>query len=177
VRAISDGLGRGTTMTVRLPLVTVAAVALPEPRHESARTFDKRAGGSTPSLAELVLVVVDDEEDSRAFACAALRTAGATVIECGNVEQALAAARVHRPHVLVSDIAMPGQDGFALIHQLRALPADQGGATPCIALTAHAREDDVLRCLEAGFQRHLAKPLESAELVRCVASCRELVAE
>ena len=117
--------------------------------------------------------MVDDDEDSRAFAAAALRTAGANVIECSNVVDALAATREHKPHVVVSDIAMPDQDGFALIQQLRAFSAADGGATPCIALTAHARDDDVTRCLDAGFQRHLAKPLESAELVRCVASCRE----
>ena len=67
---------------------------------------------------------------------------------------------------------MPAQDGFSLIRRVRALGPRDGGTTPCIALTAHAREDDVRRCRDAGFHRHLAKPLESGELVRCVASCR-----
>ena len=88
------------------------------------------------------------------------------------LKHALAGIRTHRPDVVVSDISMPGQDGFAFIDRLRASPPAEGGRTPAIALTAHAREDDVARCLAAGFQRHLAKPLESVDLVRCVADCR-----
>jgi PAS domain S-box-containing protein len=172
VRAMSDGLGRGTTMTVRLPFVTVVEAPLPEPQAPAARMFEERGAVRTPSLAGAVVVVVDDDVDSRTFATAALRNAGAAVIECPTVDDAIAATTSYRPHVVVSDISMPGQDGFALIRRLRALAPDQGGTTPSVALTAHAREDDVQRCLDAGFQRHLAKPLESADLVRCVASCR-----
>lgn len=173
VRAMSDGLGRGATMTVRLPLAATITAPKETPSPASARSHPEPSGRPLPSLAESLVVVVDDDSDSRAFACAALRGAGADVIDCATVDEAIAAIRASLPHVVVSDIAMPEQDGFALIARLRDLPPEQGGTTPSIALTAHARDEDVARCLAAGFQRHLAKPLESAELVRCVASLRQ----
>jgi CheY-like chemotaxis protein len=172
VQAMSDGLGRGTTFTVRLPVVAAVGTPAVEPRVEQARTLERRSAGPLPSLSGCRVLVVDDEVDSRAFACAALGMAGAETIECATVEQAIAATISRMPDVVVSDIAMPDEDGFALIARLRDLPPEQGGLTPCVALTAHAREDDVARCLAAGFQCHLAKPLESGELVRCVARVR-----
>lgn len=174
VRAASEGLGRGTTMSVRLPLTTsLGAVEELETRSPAAHALDEQRVGSTPSLHGVLTVVVDDDPDSRAFASAALRDAGAQVIECENVDDALLATTSSRPDVIVSDIAMPGQDGLVLIRRLRALPRERGGGTPAVALTAHARVEDVRRCLDAGFQRHLAKPLESSALVGCVASLRD----
>jgi CheY-like chemotaxis protein/two-component sensor histidine kinase len=172
VRAMSDGLGRGTTITVRLPLIAALTAPLAESRSESVRVLGRRSSSPLPSLSGCLVLVVDDEVDSRAFACAALGMAGAEVIECATVEEAIAATTSRVPDVVVSDIAMPDEDGFALIARLRGLPPERGGRIPCVAVTALAREDDVARCLAAGFQRHLAKPLESGELVRCVASVR-----
>jgi CheY-like chemotaxis protein len=75
-----------------------------------------------------------------------------------------------RPHVLVSDIGMPSEDGYALIQRIRRLPADRGGITPAIALTAYARDDDRTRAIQAGFQKHLSKPVEPPELVAVIAA-------
>jgi len=172
VRAKSEGLGRGTTMIVRLPLATVVEATANEPRAPAPHVPDEPSPTSL-SLVGSVVVLVDDDVDSRTFATTALRTAGATVIECSTVDEALAATTVHTPHVVVSDIAMPGQDGFALIRRLRARPPSVRGDIPAIALTAHAREGDVQRCLDAGFSHHLAKPLEATTLVRCVVACCE----
>jgi PAS domain S-box-containing protein len=172
VRAFSDGPGRGTTMTVRLPLVAPLSAPTPEPPVLDARPLAAGSSGPIPSLAGTTVVVLDDDADSLAFASAALRNAGARTLECSTVDDAIATVRAQRPDVVVSDIAMPGQDGYAFIARLRALSVEEGGHTPSIALTAHAREDDVARCLSAGFERHLAKPLEAADLVRCVHSCR-----
>lgn len=174
VRAMSEGVGRGTTMIVRLPLATVVKAAEIEPRAPDAAAPEEQSRSPAPSLAGTVVVLVDDEVDSRTFATTALRTAGATVFECATVDEALAATAEHLPDVVVSDIAMPGEDGFALARRLRALPPTRGGSTPAIALTAHAREGDVQRCIDAGFSRHLAKPLEADTLVRCVATCRDV---
>jgi CheY-like chemotaxis protein len=182
VRASSVGLGCGATMTVRLPLPAPAhdddGLAVPraatavvaEPRPELQREPASEPL-PLPSLAGTIAVIVDDDGDSLAFAATALRDAGAVVVECPTVDEALAAVSSHRPHVVISDIAMPTEDGFSLIRRVRAATPREGGPL-CIALTAHAREDDVQRCRDAGFHRHLAKPIESAELVRCVASCR-----
>ena len=84
--------------------------------------------------------------------------------------------RSQRPDVLVSDIGMPEEDGYALIQQVRALPAEQGGTTPAVALTAYARSEDRLKVILAGFQMHIAKPVEAAELLTLVASLAGRVA-
>jgi PAS domain S-box-containing protein len=173
VRAMSEGLGRGSTMTVRLPV----AGWMPEAKASSAtpaRTHAAAPEGPLPSLVGCVVLVLDDDDDSRAFAASALRAAGAELIACSNVDDALAAITVRPPDVALSDIAMPDQDGFDFVRRVRALPATEGGGIPCIALTAHAREHDIARVLAAGFQQHVAKPIESAALVRAVASCRGL---
>jgi CheY-like chemotaxis protein len=98
-----------------------------------------------------------------------LRYAGAEVLTAGSATAALEALRRTPPDVLVSDIGMPDEDGFYLIGRLRSLPAEEGGATPAIALTAYATDDDRQRSLSAGFENHLPKPVEPAELVGMVA--------
>jgi PAS domain S-box-containing protein len=184
VRATSAGLGHGATMTVRLPLPATPhddappAARRPEPAAVAAPVAPSShasapAPVSLPSLAGTVAVIVDDDDDSLAYAAATLRKAGAVVFECPTVDVALDAVATHRPNVIISDIAMPTEDGFSLARRVRGLAPREGSDPPCIiALTAHAREDDVQRCRDAGFDHHLAKPVESAELVRCVARCR-----
>lgn len=175
VSAHSAGLGHGATFTVRLDTrgaMRAAPVAPPRPR---AAPPPAAAPGpppvAVPSLAGVVVVVVDDEADSRAFTSTALREAGAEVVECSDADQGVAAVAGRRPDVLVSDISMPHRDGYSLIREVRELAPERGGDTVSVAVTAHARDNDVARCLAAGFDRHLAKPVEANELVRCVASC------
>ena len=161
VRAESDGPGCGATFTVTLPLTRVPAPgtivdAGPAPTHPA------------PDLAATRVLVVDDEDDVRTGIAGLLESARATVLtlESGaGVESALAE---FRPHVLVLDIGMPGEDGYSVIRRVRGLPPDAGGDVPAISLTAHARSEDRARALASGFQRHLPKPIELAALVRVI---------
>jgi PAS domain S-box-containing protein len=158
VAADSRGAGQGATFTVRLPLM------LPEPREapdDAARSID---------LQGLQVLVVDDDRETRELVATALRGVGAQVRTAGNTVDALADVGRHRPSVIVSDLEMPGEDGYQLIRRLRALAPEQGGTIPAAALTAHAQPDEVRRALEAGFQRHLPKPAAPDEIARAVAA-------
>jgi len=161
VEASSEGPGQGATFTVTLPLLFQA----PPP---AART---EAGGGTPvSLDGLRVLLVDDEADAREAMAVLLRQAGADVTAVGTAARALEALEREKPQVLLSDIAMPGEDGFALITKVRALPAERGGAVAAAALTAYATAEDRIRVLRAGFHGHLAKPIDPVALVRAVAA-------
>ncbi len=116
------------------------------------------------------VLVVDDEPDARDLFSSVLERCGADVTAVGSVADALAAFRRRRPDVLLSDIGMPGEDGYSLIRKVRALPESEGGRIPAAALTAFARVEDRMRVLRAGFQIHLPKPIEPAELVAVVAN-------
>jgi CheY-like chemotaxis protein len=115
------------------------------------------------------VLIVDDEPDGRDLIMAALSECGADVVGAGSAAEAL--AQLSRDHfdVLVSDIGMPGEDGYALIAKLRARPAEAQGRMPAVALTAFARGEDRTRALAAGFDVHVAKPVEPAELVLILA--------
>ena len=167
VRAASDGPGRGAVFTVTLPLDAVFDSDAPP----SAPT----AGAAAPdavrpgSLAGVRALVVDDEADARELVSTLLEANGAHVVTASSAEQALDLLARDPPMVLVSDIGMPQVDGYEMIRRLRARRGAEGGTTPAIAVTAYARGEDRRRALDAGFQRHLAKPVEPAELVRLVA--------
>ena len=171
VRAESEGVGRGTTFTVKLArLVTVE-------RRESERRerVHPTAGGRipfncAPSLEGLKVLVVDDEPDTREMIRAVLERCSSVVTTAGSAAEARVAFARTRPDVLVCDIGMPGEDGYAVIGSVRALPAEEGGRTPAIALTAYARVEDRVRALMAGFQVHVPKPVEPMELAALVAS-------
>jgi CheY-like chemotaxis protein len=122
-----------------------------------------------PSLEGIRVLVVDDEADARGMLAEILARRGAGVTTAGSVREALAAAEQAPPDVLVSDLAMPGEDGYALIRRLRALAPAHGGLVPAIALTAHATGEDRARVLAAGYQVHLAKPVDAAVLTAVVA--------
>lgn len=165
IAADSPGKGQGATFVVRLPLSPLSAAPAPEELEATA-----------PSLAGLRVLVVEDEPDSREVISAALTSAGAEVVAASGGEAALgllAASAASAADggagdvfdVLVSDIGLPEVDGLTLLRALR----DQGDATPAVALTAYARADDRRRCLAAGFQEHLAKPVDPRRLVRVVA--------
>jgi CheY-like chemotaxis protein len=125
-------------------------------------------------LAGLSVMIVDDERDAREVLVAMLELRGAEVIAASSAAEAVEAlahaTNVSMPDVLVSDIGMPGEDGFDLISKIRAMGPERGGNIPAIALTAYARAEDRTRVLAAGFQRHVAKPVEPSSLAGAVAS-------
>lgn len=124
-----------------------------------------RAGGE---LGGLSVLVVDDEEDARELLRYLLRTSGAEVHVADGARAALQVLEAHTPDVIVSDIGMPGEDGYALLRSIRALPEHEKKSIPAIALTAFARNLDRARALVAGFNVHIAKPVEPSVLVRAV---------
>src|SRR5438045_5422580 len=125
--------------------------------------------GRPPTLACIRVRVVDDDPDARARVTAVLGQSGADVVTAPSTQEALDALARARPHVLVSDLSMPGDDGYALLERVRALGLDRGGRVPAVALTAFARADDRARALAAGFAVHVPKPVEPAALVEVVA--------
>jgi CheY-like chemotaxis protein len=123
-----------------------------------------------PNLLGLEVLVVDDEPDARDLIALMLEKCGARVRVAASVAKALEAFTSFPPDVLLSDIAMPGEDGYDLIRRVRSLPAHAGGRVPAAALTAHARAEDRRRTLLAGFNIHVAKPFDPDELLAVVAS-------
>jgi CheY-like chemotaxis protein len=126
--------------------------------------------GHCAQVAGLRVLVVDDEPDARALLRRLLEDCQATVFGAGSAEEAALIVESKRPDVIVSDIGMPGEDGYTLIHRVRSLPANRGGNTPAVALTAYARSEDRVTAILAGFQHHISKPVEPAELIAVVAS-------
>ena len=173
VRAKSAGEGQGATFSIELPLMPVrdeAAEARAHPRASSAAVAFE-----TPlSLAGVKVLVVDDEPDARELVGELLESCGAIAVCAGSANEALALFRTFRPDVLVSDIGMPGTDGYDLIKSIRAMEDGSGATTPAVALTAFARSEDRTRAMLAGYQMHLAKPVEPAELLATVASVANL---
>ncbi|HET9931310.1 MAG TPA: response regulator [Polyangiaceae bacterium] len=169
VEARSEGEGRGTTFIARLP---VAPIRLEDTRRPSVHP---RAPGVAPEfacppqLASVRVLIVDDEPDGRDLIFAALSECGAEVVGAASAAEALSRLSNERFDVLVSDIGMPGEDGYALIAKVRALGPESGGDMPAVALTAFARGEDRTRALAAGFDVHVAKPVEPAELVLILA--------
>jgi len=169
VSAYSLGAGKGATFTVKLPLTIVQAAPETEPgeRPTAARTARALAG---PRLDGLRILVVDDDQDSLDLASAILSGAGAVVTTSRSAAEALELVRHGRPDVLISDIEMPGEDGYALIRKVRGLDRSSGGATPAVALTAYGRVEDRLRTISAGYSMHVPKPVQPVELTTIVAS-------
>jgi PAS domain S-box-containing protein len=165
VGAASPGHGQGATFTVRLPVVPVYQKDANGGRvHPSARNLLPSAEFGD-RLDGLVILVVDDEPDTRDLLKAGLENCGAQVIVAASASEAFEAIAKQVPDVLISDIGMPGEDGYDLIRKLRSLPSERGGNVPAVALTAYARVEDRLRALRSGYQMHVPKPVELAELV------------
>ncbi|HXD34931.1 MAG TPA: PAS domain S-box protein [Pyrinomonadaceae bacterium] len=164
VRAASPGPGQGAIFTIRLPVVPVYQMDKKEGRvHPAAR--DLLPDTSAERLDGTTILVVDDELDTRELLKAGLENCGAQVTLAGSAAEAFDALESQIPAVIISDIGMPGEDGYDLIRKLRSMPADKGGNVPAIALTAYARVEDRLRALRSGYQMHVPKPVELAELV------------
>ncbi len=167
IYAYSAGKGQGTDFMVTLPLSTPnAEMTAQELWAPSDDTRELRGVGS---LKGVRVLVVDDEHDTREILAVMLGRFGAEVRTGSSAAEGLRLLKSWRPDLLVSDIGMPGEDGYALIGKLRALAAEAGGATPAIALTAFASSQDRQKALASGFQVHLAKPVEPVELARMVA--------
>jgi signal transduction histidine kinase len=156
VTAASAGVGQGATFTVTLPLKKGAEAA--------AVTVVGRTSGAEAPLAGLRIVVADDQEDSRGLIEFLLTQQGAVVTGAASAAEAFAAVKGHPPDVLLSDIEMPDESGYAFIARVRALPPGEGGRVPAAAMTAHGSREDRDRALAAGFQRHLPKPFQPADL-------------
>ena len=172
VRVKSGGPVQGSTFTVALPLTAIHPDSAPEEERRHPRGPHDTGAVPLPhlKLAGIKVLAVDDEPDARELVRRLLGGCDATVRTAGSAAEALAMIRVEAPDVLVSDIGMPEQDGYALIRQVRALGAEQGGNVPAVALTAYARSEDRMKAILAGFQMHVAKPVEGAELLTVIAS-------
>ena len=169
VRAESEGENRGATFTAVLPL-RVVQQSVDDGAHALRRAeFDEAGVEDLPQLSGVRILVVDDQQDSRAFLGALLQNQGAHVCLAGSTPEAVQVFTRERPDVVVSDIAMPGEDGYDLIRQLRALSANDGGRVAAVALTAYVRDEDVATALAAGYQRHIRKPVVVSELFAAVA--------
>jgi CheY-like chemotaxis protein len=163
VRAESDGPSHGATFTVTLPLLWSGGL---QPA-DGARRAEARHS-TVADLAGARVLVVDDDQATRRIMIAALTAAGAEVRECVSAGEAFDTLTAWRPNVLISDLAMPQEDGYSFIRRIR----EAGELVPALAITAYARSEDEARVRDAGFQRHMAKPFDPEELVRTV---RELV--
>jgi PAS domain S-box-containing protein len=170
VSAKSDGEGKGATFTVSLPIAPVYQVDPSAGRVHSAARDLLPAADVTDRLDGLKILVVDDEADTRELLRQGLEYCGATVSLAGSAAEAVEALIGKSPDILISDIGMPGVDGYDLIRQVRRLPAASGGKVPAIALTAYTRTEDRLQALRAGYDMHVPKPVELAELVAVAAS-------
>ena len=163
----SEGEGKGATFTVSLPVRPAAA----ENAASLDDTMDKARVWETQGLLTGVRVlVVEDEDDTRELLATALEQCGAEVASASSAAEALASFDRLPPDVLVSDLAMPDEDGFSLIRKVRSREAGQGGDVPAAALTAYARTEDRVRALTSGFQKHLPKPIDPSDLIAAVAA-------
>lgn len=168
IDAESRGTGQGSTFTVRLPRSPVrSSTSIP-------RIYTHADGivglEEAPELAGVHVLVVEDDDDARMLVVKVLESQGAFVKAVSSASEALEILGRDRVDVILSDIEMPGTDGYQFIRELRLRPFQQGGAVPAVALTAYARTEDRLRALRAGFQLHLSKPVQPSELVTVIAS-------
>jgi PAS domain S-box-containing protein len=166
VRAESGGPGRGSAFTVTLPVQAVSAAtpgAEPPKQQEASRCVPRAV-----TLVGARVLVVDDEADARDLVATALRARGAAVTVARSASEALDLVATHPFMVLISDVGMPGTDGYELIGRIRTMTGSRGVHLPAIALTAYSREEDRRRALDAGFTAYASKPIEPDELVQTV---------
>ena len=186
VRAESEGEGRGTTFIVSLPIIAVSGVTIERPESELADSESRSSDGiqghndraaeqqpgfdlKSDILSGLRVLTVDDQPDTRDLIILALTRYGAEVRSCMSATEALSMIQEWKPEIIVSDIGMPGGDGYDLMRKVRALDADGIGQIPAVALTGYAGAEDELKARSAGYQVHIAKPVELRELVATLA--------
>lgn len=166
IKAESAGEGRGATFTIKLPVIEAAV--------KPATTFVDTREQDVPVVAPQLLsgvnvLLVDDDSDTLKLMTTALTRRHATVTAVSSAGEAIKAIRQRRPDVLVSDIAMPDEDGYGLIEKIRSLEEGESDNIPAVAITAYAKEEDREKALSSGFQIYLAKPVELTELISVVA--------
>ncbi|HEX8186505.1 MAG TPA: ATP-binding protein [Blastocatellia bacterium] len=168
IEAHSEGEGQGATFTIRLPLASENL----EPAYlhqEEAERARRAADQNVPRLVGLQVLIVEDDPDMREALGIILKSEGASIKVTATVKEGFEVLESWKPDVLVSDIGMPGEDGFALIEKLRLLTPERGGQIPAIALTGYAGTQDGDRVLLAGFQKYLAKPAQLEDLIEAIA--------
>ncbi|MES2758943.1 MAG: ATP-binding protein [Pseudomonadota bacterium] len=170
VRVDSEGVQRGACFTVELPAATPQLLAARPDRAPYSPPSPLTPDIVQRDLTGMKVLVVDDEPDARDLIMRILSDCNASVTTAASARAALDAFRDNPPDVLVSDLGMPGMDGFELLSHVRAFGADAGGDVPAVALTAFARSEDRLRALEAGFAAHISKPVEPSQLIATVAN-------
>jgi PAS domain S-box-containing protein len=172
VRVDSRGPGCGSTFTVALPLTVLHPAAEPEAdrRHPRGAPPLELGSHACVQLQGVKVLVIDDEPDARALVRRVLEDCDAEVRLADSAEEAIRELDSYRPDVLISDIGMPREDGYSLIRKIRARGPEAGGAVPAVALTAYARSEDRIRAMRSGFQMHVVKPVDPAELITVVAS-------
>jgi CheY-like chemotaxis protein len=158
VEAHSEGPGKGAYFVVRFPAAGREAGS-----QDGAGDSSRQA-----SVAGVRVLLVEDDADARDLLEEALAGSGAVVTAADSAEGALAALAIHDVDIIVSDIGMPGEDGYSLLRKVRSLAPADGGRVPAVALTAYAREEDRMRALRAGYQVHVAKPINPTEFVAVV---------
>jgi CheY-like chemotaxis protein len=168
VAVTSEGIGKGARFTILLPL-RPAAVQLETAPTAPVSVLEEVPDVSGVRLEGVKVLVVDDDPDARRVMTRLLKDFGATVADADSVARAMGMIGSFGPDVLVSDIGMPGQDGYDLMKQLRGSEGTDGARLPAIALTAFAGEDNRKRAIKGGFQTHLAKPVNPAALVMEIA--------
>lgn len=163
VSAHSDGVNKGATFSATFPLLADRAEPIAVALSGEMKCFEAR------SLDGLRVLLVDDEPEARQILSTVITRTGAEVRTCNSASEALAKLAEWKPDVILSDIAMPDEDGYSFINKVRALPRDEGGEIPAAALTAYAREADRSQALAAGYQMHIAKPIGAGQLVSMIA--------
>jgi two-component system CheB/CheR fusion protein len=164
IEAESPGEGKGSTLTVLLP-----ALPLPTSFREATQKPEVQVEAiQKNSLKNIHILIVEDDPSMREILLYLLDCSGATAKAAESASEGFKIFREFRPDILLSDLAMPGEDGYSLISKIRALSAEQGGMTPAIALTAYAGLEDIQRTLSAGFQLHLSKPVDTFRLIEAI---------
>jgi signal transduction histidine kinase len=163
VSAQSDGLNKGATFSATFPLLTERTESITLAHSGELSALENQ------SLDGLRVLLVDDEAEAREIISTVMMRTGAEVTACKSASEALAKLLEWKPDVILSDIAMPDEDGYSFIGKVRSLPREKGGATPAAALTAYARDLDRRQALAAGYQMHIAKPIAATQLVSIVA--------
>lgn len=170
VSAESGGKDQGATFAVHLPLLPIRR----EPKSDSPRFHPTAETQSkqhfTAELNGVKVLLIDDEADSREMLGVILKSCGAEIVEASSAAEALNVIKHQSFNLIISDIGMPDEDGFSLITKIRNLSVEAGGNTPAIALTAYARSEDRIQAINCGFQIHIAKPVEAAELIAVAAN-------
>ena len=171
VQARSEGPGRGAMFSVQLPMTVIPAEPPLKPDRIAPATSPVPVAVSLRAEIDgLRVVILDDDPDSRGVLKRLVEDCRATVSAASTPDEAIRLIEANPPDIVISDIGMPGEDGYSFIRRVRALPPERGGKTPAIALTAYARAEDRVSAIVAGFQHHLGKPVEPAELMAVIAS-------